>query len=292
MPRNSTFYNDIKLWIKICQIMGFFPYQKIKSNFVRNRFHCFDVFRCFLLYLGNEIYFSGFKSKYNYFGWILVGVDFFFTLIWITLCMMNNHRLIALLKTFDIFDDSFNRITRSIFKQKSFIKNKTVILVSALFIMDYFNMFFCVIYLKRPVTYSAIVSISRALQRSVMALFLIGYLYILHCIEIRFYKLQDLWILNVENKASNIFKQFEIMKNMDDIKFLYMQLIDIMESLNSCFGSRLVVMFAQLFYLILLYFYMICTGLPAVVSLLPFYLSVIFIVTLKSRGLYRSVSVK
>lgn len=290
MPKNSIVYENLKIWIYTCQLLGFFSYRNNSRKFTKNRHHLIDTFRCALLYLGNEIYFSGFKSKYNYFGWILVAVDFIFTLIWTILFIRNNPRLIATYKLFDTFDDAFKKITKMDFNQKPCFKNKTVILAFVLFIMDYFSMFYCVLYLRGNITFSCITAISRAIQRSVMAIFLIGYLYLLHSIQIRFKKLQDLWMLNVESKVGNVYKNFQMINDMNDIKSLYIHLTDIVESMNLCFGSRLAVMFAQVFYLILLYFYMICTGLPVIIFLVPFYISVIFFVTLCAQNLYESVS--
>lgn len=291
MRKNSIISENITIWTIICQILGCFSYKITnKSNFIQNRFHYFDTFRCLLLYLGNEIYFSRFKAKYNYFGWILVAVDFFFTMIWLILFIKNNHRLISLYKLFDTFDNSFEQITKQNFSQKPFYKNKIVILILLLFVMDYFSMFYCVLYLRSDITYALTTAISRALQRSVIPLFLTGYLYLLYSVKIRFEMLQDMWTCNVEIKVNSNSKQFQMIKDLNDIKTLYVQLIGVVESMNLCFGSRLVIMFAQLFYFILLYFYMICTGLPVVVFLLPFYILLILIVTLCSQGLYESVS--
>lgn len=286
----KRFHDNLKIWIFCNYFVGLFPYQISDTVIKRRKYFNLHVFRCILIYLINEIYFVERKLVLFYFGWVFICNDFIMVFLWLTYWIKNNNRLVAIFLLFNEFDKTFEAVTKKQLISKQIYEFSSIMFLIFLFILDFMATVVMIFIDEKHIFRSVAGSFSRSFERTLMFSFIILYLYLIHNINHRFEKLQEVWYYMIGMKIENTCVNFDLSYKITNIKLLYFHLLDTVELINSCFGSRFVILFAQLFYFVSMYFYVIFSGLN-LTTLLPFYVAAICYVAIQSQNLAKSVSI-
>lgn len=288
---STLFVFNLRTWIFFCQAFGLFPYYLSGQKIIKSKYYIFHVIRCFILFIGNEIFFSKYKYNFSFFGWIYELIDLMFDTAWLFCWFRNNALLIQIFKCFDKFDEKFKLKMGVEIDQKRILYTPSVVILLALYALNFvtvailvhlngFSIFVCLVY-----------GIVRSLERCIFVLFTALYLYLVNCLQFRYEELKRVCNEVIHTSIRNETFTFHSSNRVMKIKLLHEDLSNIVELLNQGFGSRCVILHGQLFHLILMYFYLMFTEIKLAAMVLPFYVIPVLLISVSSQNLCSSVSI-
>lgn len=288
---STSFVGNLKTWIFFCRVFGLFPYYFSGRKIIRSRFYIVHVIRCYTLFIGNELFFSKYKRNFTFYGWIYEFMALMYVIAWIFFWFRNNPLLIQIFKCFDQFDENYKLKMGKKIEQKSMFYTPNVIILLALYVLNFVTVAILVHVNGFSIVIILVYGTVRSMERCIYVLFTASYLYLVHCLQFRYEKLEVACNEVIDQSIRNETFTSHSMNRVMEIKLLHESLANIVELLNQAFGSRLVILHSQLFHLILMYFYLMFTEIKLAALVLPFYIIPPLIISVASQNLCSSVSI-
>lgn len=287
----ATFFaRTMRTWIFACQVLGLFPYNLSGQKITKSKYYTFHAIRFFILFIGNELFFSRYKYHFSFFGWIYEMLDVMFDIAWLFYWYRNNKILIRIFKSFDKFDEKLRVKMGLEIDQKCMLHTPNVVILLALYALNFATVFILVRVNGFSFVVCLVYGIVRSLERCIYILFTSLYLYLVYSLQFRYDKLKRACneIIYVATKDGTFSSHSS--NRILEMKLQHESLSNIVEMLNHGLGSRCVILHGQLFHLILMYFYLMFTEIKLAVLVLPFYVVPTLLISVSSHNLCSSVS--
>lgn len=238
-----------------------------------------------------EVYFTlTFRSNFPIFGVFTQIMEYGIIFVEIGLRIMSEDQLFSIFTSFDDFDRLFQGNTGRDIQQKKIHEVFTIQVMLCTFIVDYLAMVFVAVH-YRTFRSALFISFLRAFERTGILLLLIMHLHFIDSLIMRFKLLKEIVSQNIELKLLTTFSYSRHNVHPETVRLMYNQLLNIVELISDCFGPSFVVLFTQVCYRVLKYFYLTCTGIHDATFLQIYPLTVILILTITAENLQITVSV-
>ncbi len=289
MTKKCEFYENVKTWLRVCKWLGMFPYDT--GDFRKMKYSKIYVSCSFSVLLLCEIAYCGLKYLMRIHNFLFFGAEVALMVLWLTFWVRKNEILIEIFRALDRHDELHRKLTGVTLVRKKMFGCSEVKVVTFLFFFDFVTAVYLIFVWQNDdfLVAHLLFAVVRQIERRFFFLFSLLYLYLIYCLRSNFEQLHEWWHESVETKLDRLILYRTLNVKVKNLRILYNHLIDIVQLLNGCFGSRFIILFSQLFFLILMYFFWICIGWLYITYLLPFYLAVFLYCTLSTQALLNSV---
>lgn len=285
------FHESFCMWSSYCRFLGFYSYDVSDQRISKSKYYYLYYIQNILLNLLAEIYFTvTFRSSFPIFGIITQIMEYSIIFIEIGLRITSEDQLFSIFSSFDDFDRLFQVNTGRKIQQKKIHEVFTIQLLLCTFIVDYLAMVFVAVH-YRTLHNALFISVLRTFERTSILLLLIMHLHFIDSLMMRFKLLKEIVSQNTDLKLLTTFSCSRHKVHPETVRLMYNQLLNIVELISDCFGPSFVVVFAQVCYRVLKYFYLTCTGIHFATLLQIYPLSIILILTITAENLQITVSV-